>query len=49
MQEQKDSLHQHEFATKPTWITRHKRINLIWQFIRFLVINVKMLRMVRLH
>jgi hypothetical protein len=33
----------------PTKITRHFRTNLIWQFIRFLVINVKMLKMVRKH
>jgi hypothetical protein len=40
---------QHDFATKPTGFTRHKRQNLLWQFYRFLVLNIKMLRMVRLH
>ncbi|MCF8266673.1 MAG: hypothetical protein K9I69_01235 [Ignavibacteriales bacterium] len=33
----------------PTKFTKHIRVNLIWQFIRFLVINIKMLRMVRKH
>ena len=40
---------QHQFATKPTGLTRHMRINPIWQFIRFVILNLKMLRMVRLH
>jgi hypothetical protein len=33
----------------PTKFTRRLRTNLIWQFFRFLILNVKMLRMVRKH
>jgi hypothetical protein len=33
----------------PTGFTKSMRTNLIWQFFRFLVINIKMLRMVRKH
>jgi len=33
----------------PTGLTKKMRTNLIWQFFRFLVINIKMLRMVRKH
>ena len=33
----------------PTKFTVALRTNLLWQLIRFLVINVKMLRMVRKH
>ena len=33
----------------PTRFTRAMRTNPIWQFFRFLIINVKMLRMVRKH
>jgi hypothetical protein len=33
----------------PTRFTQRLRTNLLWQFIRFLVINIKMLRMVRKH
>lgn len=33
----------------PTKMTKFFRTNLIWQFFRFLVLNVKILRMVRKH
>lgn len=33
----------------PTKFTQSLRTNLLWQFFRFLAINVKMLRMVRKH
>ena len=33
----------------PTKFTKWFRKNVIWQFIRFLIINLKMLRMVRKH
>lgn len=33
----------------PTEATKYWRTNLVWQFVRFLILNVKMLRMVRKH
>ena len=33
----------------PTPWTRYWRTNVVWQFVRFLVLNVRMLRMVRKH
>ena len=33
----------------PTRWTRYWRTNIPWQFLRFLLLNVKMLRMVRKH
>lgn len=33
----------------PTKLTQFFRTNLIWQFFRFLVLNIKILRMVRKH
>lgn len=33
----------------PTAFTKRMRTNLVWQLLRFLVINVKILRMVRKH
>ncbi|MFN7947609.1 MAG: hypothetical protein U0Z53_19825 [Blastocatellia bacterium] len=33
----------------PTGMTRFFRTSLVWQFVRFLILNVKMLRMVRKH
>ncbi len=33
----------------PTPLTKALRTNWVWQFLRFLVINVRMLRMVRMH
>jgi len=40
---------QNYYAAVPTKLTRSLRVNLIWQLFRFLVINIKMLRMVRKH
>ena len=40
---------QRYFPPVPTALTRAMRTNLLWQFVRFLVLNVKMLRMVRKH
>ena len=36
------------FATLPTGPTRHLRTSLIWQMIRFAVINLKMIRVISL-
>lgn len=33
----------------PTRFTLHLRSNLPWQFVRFIIINFKMLRMIRKH
>jgi hypothetical protein len=33
----------------PTKFTQFMRTNLVWQFIRFILLNIKMLRMVRKH
>ncbi len=33
----------------PTPFTKRMRTNLLWQLLRFVVINVKILRMVRKH
>lgn len=45
----RDPFGQNYYAPLPTKFTRALRVNLIWQFFRFLVINIKMLRMVRKH
>lgn len=37
------------YTTIPTRYTKSLRTNPIWQFFRFIVINIKMLRMVRKH
>lgn len=34
------------YATKPTAFTRWLRVLLVWQVFRFLVINLKMLRVI---
>jgi hypothetical protein len=33
----------------PTAMTRYFRTNVLWQFVRFVIINAKILRMVRKH
>lgn len=33
----------------PTGVTKFFRTNLVWQFIRFVILNLKILRMVRKH
>lgn len=40
---------QNYYAPTPTKFTRFMRTCVIYQFFRFLVINIKMLRMVRKH
>lgn len=40
---------QNFYAPVPTGFTRHFRINWLWQFFRFIVLNAKILRMVRKH
>ena len=35
------------FATKPTDFTKALRTNLLWQVIRFIVINLKMIKVIR--
>ncbi len=37
------------YAPKPTPFSLHMRVNPIWQLVRFLVLNIKMLIMVRKH
>jgi len=34
------------FATKPTAFTRYRRTSLPWQIVRFIVINLKMMRVI---
>jgi hypothetical protein len=34
------------YATKPTALTRWLRVSLLWQVIRFVVINLRMLRII---
>ena len=31
----------------PTWFTKYRRTSLVWQFFRFIVINLKMLILIR--
>ncbi|MEZ6104897.1 MAG: hypothetical protein R3B96_01980 [Pirellulaceae bacterium] len=31
----------------PTWFTRYRRTSLVWQFFRFIVINLKMMVLLR--
>ncbi|MCU0371267.1 MAG: hypothetical protein MUC31_07625 [Bacteroidales bacterium] len=40
---------QNYYPPVPTRFTRRMRTNLVWQFFRFMVLNLKMLRMVRKH
>ena len=35
------------FATKPTDFTKSLRTNILWQVVRFIVINLKMIRIIR--
>ena len=35
------------FATKPTDFTKFLRTNILWQMVRFVVINLKMMRVIR--
>jgi len=37
------------YTTRPTKLTKHFRINLLWQLYRFAALNIKMLIMVRKH
>ncbi len=37
------------YAPVPTEFTKSMRTNVIWQFYRFIVINLKMIRMTRFH
>lgn len=40
---------QNYYSPVPTRLTKFFRTNWIWQFIRFIVLNIKMLRLVRKH
>jgi len=40
---------QNFFAPLPTKFRKYKRVNIFYQFIRFVILNAKMLRMVRKH
>ena len=40
---------QNYYPPMPTVTTKYFRTNLVYQFFRFLIINIKMLRMVRKH
>ncbi|MFZ2322807.1 MAG: hypothetical protein WAV89_03815 [Ignavibacteriaceae bacterium] len=44
---ERTSYEQNYYPPIPTKFTKSIRTNLIWQFFRFHVINIKMLRMVR--
>lgn len=35
------------FATKPTDFTKSLRTSILWQLIRFVVINIKMIKVIR--
>jgi hypothetical protein len=43
----KEPYQQAYYPPVPTGITRHMRNNIIWQIVRFIVINVKMLKLMR--
>ncbi len=40
---------QNAYAPVPTGLTKFMRTNWIWQFFRFIVLNIKMLQLVRKH
>ena len=40
---------QNYYPPIPTGTTKYFRTNLLWQFYRFVIINLKILRMVRKH
>jgi hypothetical protein len=46
---QRKPYEQNYYPPVPTRFTRGLRTNLIWQFFRFLALNIKMLKMVRKH
>lgn len=35
------------FATKPTSFTKFLRTSILWQLVRFVIINIKMIRVIR--
>jgi hypothetical protein len=37
------------YPPTPTAFTKRMRTNLLWQLFRFVILNIKMLRMVRKH
>lgn len=43
----KRAYQQDYYPPVPTGLTKYFRKNLIWQFIRFIVLNLKMLKVVR--
>jgi hypothetical protein len=43
----KEPYQQAYYPPVPTGITRHMRNNIIWQLVRFVVINIKMLKLMR--
>ena len=45
----RDPYGQNYYPPVPTGFTRWARTSLIWQFFRFTILNLKMLRMVRKH
>lgn len=49
IQSERRPFEQNFYPPVPTKLTKHMRTNLLWQFFRFLVLNAKMLRMVRKH
>ncbi len=40
---------QNYYPPVPTKLTRWSRVSLLWQSFRFIVLNIKILRMVRKH
>ncbi|MCB1070139.1 MAG: hypothetical protein H7A43_10565 [Verrucomicrobia bacterium] len=45
----RDPYEQSYYPPVPTRLVRWMRTNWLWQFVRFLILNAKMLRMVRKH
>lgn len=43
----KEPYQQAYYPPVPTGLTRHMRHNLLWQLVRFVVINIKMLKLMR--
>lgn len=41
----KEPYQQAYYPPRPTGLTRHMRTSLVWQCYRFLIINIKMLRL----
>lgn len=38
--------HTSQLAMRPTWLTLYLRRSLLWQFVRFILINLRMMAMI---